>query len=156
MLITMPAAQALLSPFTGSLSDRIRPSVLASIGMGVCAVTLMLYSRIDGDSSVFYVMTVMGITGMGFALFSSPNTNAILSCVSKKDYGVANSIIATMRTYGQSSGMAILSSITAAVLGTGTLETSPHADILHMMHVSFITFACICILGLFFSLARDR
>ncbi len=156
MLITMPAAQALLSPFTGSLSDRIRPSVLASIGMGICAVTLLLYSRVDGNSSIFYVITVMAITGIGFALFSSPNTNAILSCVSKKDYGVANSIIATMRTYGQSSGMAILSSITAVVLGTGTLETSPHADILHMMHVSFLTFACICVLGLFFSLARDR
>ena len=156
MLITMPAAQALLSPLTGSLSDRIRPSVLASTGMGICAFTLLLYSRINENTSVFYVMAVMCITGMGFALFSSPNTNAILSCVSNKDYGVANSIIATMRTYGQSSGMAILSSITAIVLGTGTLEASPHADILHMMHVSFITFAFICILGIFFSLTRDR
>ncbi len=156
ILIIMPAAQALLSPLTGSLSDRIRPSVLASIGMGICAATLLLYSRIDGNTSVLYVMTIMGITGTGFALFSSPNTNAILSCVSKNDYGVANSIIATMRTYGQSSGMAILSAITAAVLGTGTLETSPHADIIHMMHVSFITFACICVLGLFFSMARNR
>ena len=156
MLIIMPAAQALLSPFTGSLSDRIRPSVLASAGMGVCAVTLLLYSRIGESTSIFYILIVMCATGMGFALFSSPNTNAILSCVSQKDYGVANSIIATMRTYGQSSGMAILSSITAVVLGTGTLETSPHADILRMMHVSFITFACICVLGLFFSLARDR
>ena len=156
MLITMPAAQALLSPLTGSLSDRIRPSVLASTGMGICALTLLLYSRISENTSVLYVMTVMCITGMGFALFSSPNTNAILSCVNKKDYGVANSIIATMRTYGQSSGMAVLSSITAVVLGTGTLESSPHTDILHMMHVSFITFACICIIGLFFSLARDR
>ena len=156
MLITMPAAQALLSPLTGSLSDRIRPSLLASSGMGICALTLLLYSRLNENTATIYVVTVMCITGMGFALFSSPNTNAILSCVSKKDYGVANSIIATMRTYGQSSGMAILSSITAFVLGTGTLEASPHADILHMMHISFITFACICILGIFFSLARDR
>lgn len=155
MLITMPAAQALLSPFTGRLSDRIRPSVLASTGMGICALTLLLYSRIGENTAVIYIMLVMCITGMGFALFSSPNTNAILSCVSKKDYGVANSIIATMRTYGQSSGMAILSSITAIVLGSGTLETSPHTDILRMMHISFITFACICVLGLFFSLARD-
>jgi predicted MFS family arabinose efflux permease len=156
MLITMPAAQAILSPFTGRLSDRIRPSILASTGMGICALTLLLYSRIGENTAVIYIMLVMCITGMGFALFSSPNTNAILSCVSKKDYGVANSIIATMRTYGQSSGMAILSSITAIVLGSGTLETSPHADILRMMHISFITFACICVLGLFFSLARDR
>jgi nitrate/nitrite transporter NarK len=155
MLITMPAAQAILSPFTGRLSDRIRPSILASTGMGICALTLLLYSRIGENTAVIYIMLVMCITGMGFALFSSPNTNAILSCVSKKDYGVANSIIATMRTYGQSSGMAILSSITAIVLGSGTLETSPHTDILRMMHISFITFACICVLGLFFSLARD-
>ncbi|MBE6041120.1 MAG: MFS transporter [Clostridiales bacterium] len=156
ILIIMPAAQALLSPFTGSLSDRIRPSVLASTGMGICALTLLLYSRIGEDTSVFYVLAVMCMTGTGFAFFSSPNTNAILSCVSKNDYGVANSIIATMRTYGQSSGMAVLSSITALVLGSGTLETSPHADILRMMHVSFITFAGICVIGLFFSLARDR
>ncbi|MBQ9272365.1 MAG: hypothetical protein IJ227_01420 [Mogibacterium sp.] len=60
-----------------------------------------------------------------------------------------------MRTYGQSSGMAILSSITAFVLGSGTLETSPHADILRMMHISILTFACICVIGIFFSLARD-
>lgn len=155
MLISMPAAQALLSPLTGSLSDRIRPSVLASSGMGICAFTLLLYSRIDESTSVIFIMIVMCLTGMGFALFSSPNTNAILSCVGKEDYGVANSIIATMRTYGQSSGMAVLSSITAIVLGSGTLETSPHADILRMMHISFITFAVICVAGLFFSLSRD-
>lgn len=155
MLIVMPAAQALLSPLTGSLSDRVRPSVLASSGMGICALTLLFYSRIDESTSVLFIMIVMCITGMGFALFSSPNTNAILSCVSKEDYGVANSIIATMRTYGQSSGMAVLSCITAIVLGSGTLETSPHADILSMMHISFITFACICVVGLFFSLSRD-
>ena len=61
-----------------------------------------------------------------------------------------------MRTYGQSSGMAILSVITAAVLGSGSLESSPKADILSMMHTAFIVFAGLSIAGLFFSLARDR
>lgn len=156
MLIIMPATQALFSPFTGSLSDRIRPAILASTGMGICAFTLILFSRIDADTHIPYIMTALCLTGFGFALFSSPNTNAILSCVDKKDYGVANSIIATMRTYGQSSGMAVLSMITSFTLGTGTLESSPQADILRMMHISFIVFACICVTGLFFSLARDK
>ncbi len=156
ILITMPAMQALFSPFTGSLSDRVRPSILASAGMGVCAFTLILFSRISASTHIMYIMAALCMTGLGFALFSSPNTNAILSCVDKSDYGVANSIIATMRTYGQSSGMAVLSMITAFTLGTGTLESSPQADILQMMHISFIVFACICVVGLFFSLARDR
>ena len=156
MLIIMPATQAVFSPFTGGLSDRIRPAILASSGMGLCAFTLILFSRISADSPIAYIMTALCLTGFGFALFSSPNTNAILSCVDKKDYGVANSIIATMRTYGQSSGMAVLSMITAFTLGNGTLENSPQADILRMMHISFLVFACICIAGLFFSLARDK
>ena len=155
MLIIMPATQAVFSPLTGSLSDRIRPAILASSGMGICAVTLLLFSRIGQDTSPAYVMAVMCLTGCGFALFSSPNTNAILSCVSERDYGVANSIIATMRTYGQSTGMAVLSIITSLVLGSGTLADSPADDILRMMHTAFLVFAVISVIGLVFSLARS-
>ena len=156
LLITMPAIQALFSPLMGSLSDKIRPSLLASAGMGLCAVTLILFSRLDQDTSIAYIMCSLCLTGLGFALFSSPNTNAILSCVDKSDYSVANSIVATMRTYGQSSGMAILSVITAAVLGSASLESSPAEDIIHMMNISFLVFAVLCLIGLFFSLARDH
>ena len=156
MLITMPAVQALFSPMTGSMSDRIRPGILASIGMGICTFTLILFSHIGSGTPLSYIIMALCLTGFGFALFSSPNTNAILGCVDKEDYGVANSIIATMRTYGQSSGMAVLSVITAAVLGSGSLESSPKEDILSMMHTSFIVFAVLSIMGLFFSLARDR
>ena len=156
LLITMPAVQALFSPLTGSLSDRVRPSVLASSGMGLCAATLIMFSRLSGHTSLVYIITALCITGFGFALFSSPNTNAILSCVSREDYGVANSIIATMRTFGQSSGMAIVSVITSLYLGSNSLEASPASDILAMMHTAFLVFAGLCIAGLFFSLARDK
>lgn len=156
ILITMPAVQAVFSPLMGGLSDRIRPAVLASAGMGICAFTLLMFSRISEETPLAAVMAALCLTGLGFAFFSSPNTNAILSCVDAKDYGVTNSIIATMRTYGQSSGMAILSVITVSVLGNGSLETSPAADILRMMHTAFLIFAALSILGLFFSLARDR
>ena len=147
---------AIFSPLTGSLSDKFRPSVLASTGMGICALTLILFSRIGETTHVAYIIFALCLTGFGFALFSSPNTNAILSCVSREDYGVANSIVATMRTYGQSSGMAVLSVITSVILGSASLAESPAADILRMMHTSFIIFAGICIIGLFFSLARDK
>ena len=156
LLITMPAVQAVFSPLMGSLSDRIRPGVLASAGMGICTFTLLLFSGIREGTSLTYLLAALFMTGFGFALFSSPNTNAILSCVSKEDYGVANSIIATMRTYGQSSGMAILSVITAAVLGSGSLESSPKADIITMIHSAFLIFAALSFLGVFFSITRDR
>lgn len=156
ILITMPAIQAVFSPLMGGLSDRIRPAVLASIGMGICVMTLLMFSRVNEGTPLALVMAALCLTGLGFAFFSSPNTNAILSCVDPGDYGVTNSIVATMRTYGQSSGMAILSVITVSVLGSGSLEASPAADILRMMHIAFLIFAALSLLGLFFSLARDR
>ena len=156
ILIVMPAMQALFSPFAGSLSDRVRPAVLASIGMGICTAALLLFSRIGTDTHIAYIIGTLCLTGFGFALFSSPNTNAILNCVKPNEYGVANSIIATMRTYGQSSSMAIISIITTIVLGTGSLDSSPAAEIIRLLHTAVIVFAGICVVGLFFSLARDR
>ncbi len=155
ILITMPAVQALFSPMTGSMSDRIRPGILASIGMGICTCTLLLFSRIGSETTLVYIICTLCLTGFGFALFSSPNTNAILSCVDREDYAVANSIIATMRTYGQSAGMAVLSIITSAVLGRNSLEASPQTDVLAMMHTAFLVFAVLSIAGLLFSLSRD-
>jgi hypothetical protein len=52
--------------------------------------------------------------------------------------------------------MAIISIITTIVLGTGSLDSSPAEDIIHLLHTAFIVFAGICVVGLFFSLARDR
>ena len=155
ILITMPAVQALFSPMTGSMSDRIRPGILASIGMGICTCTLLLFSRIGSETALVYIICTLCLTGFGFALFSSPNTNAILSCVDREDYAVANSIIATMRTYGQSAGMAVLSVITSAILGRNSLEASPEADVLAMMHTAFLVFAVLSVVGLLFSLSRD-
>ena len=60
-----------------------------------------------------------------------------------------------MRTYGQSAGMAVLSVITSAILGRNSLEASPEADVLAMMHTAFLVFAVLSVVGLLFSLSRD-
>jgi len=41
------------------------------------------------------------LLGFGFALFSSPNTNAIMSSVEKKFYGVASGTLGTMRSQNE-------------------------------------------------------
>ena len=89
-------------------------------------------------------------------MFSSPNNNAIMSCVHPSDYGVANSIIATMRTYGQSSGMAVLNIVTGVVLGKGTYEGASAAVLMKMIHLSFFVFAIVCLAGIGCSMARDK
>lgn len=156
VLILMPAIQAVLSPVMGSISDRVRPAYLASFGMGLCAAALGMFSFVSENSSISYIGAALVIAGTGFAMFSSPNNNAIMNCVEPKDYGIANSIIATMRNYGQSSGMAIINIITVLILGNGTLEAARSADIISMIHISFVVFSIICVVGIVFSMSRDN
>lgn len=150
----MPVFQAAFSPKMGALSDRIGVTKLASGGMGLFAVSLFLLSRLNAASSFLYVIIALVIAGMGFAMFSSPNNNAIMSSVSPADFGVTNSVIVTMRNYGQSSGLAIFNVV--IILGNGLLEAANKQEISTLMHISFMAFAVISLIGLLCSLARDK
>ena len=103
-----------------------------------------------------FIMTALIISGLGFGIFSSPNTNAVMSCVEKKDYSVASSILATMRSIGHTSSMAIVTFITAAYLGQSKLADADPDTLVILMRTSFITFTVICAAGIFIALKRKN
>lgn len=156
IMITQPLIMALLSPYMGRLSDRISPYKLASAGMALCALALFLLSFIKGDSSLLRIILNLSLVGVGFALFSSPNTNAVMACVEPKDYGVASSLLATMRNLGQSSNMAVLTFIISIYIGQTPLNEADHSLILQVMKVSYSLFTVLCILGAVISLNRKK
>ena len=47
------------------------------------------------------------LLGFGFALFSSPNTNAVMSSIDRRFYGVGSATLGTMRLTGQMLSMGI-------------------------------------------------
>ena len=83
ILIAAPVMQALISPFAGRLSDRFEPQMIASIGMALTVIGLVLLIFINGSTSINYVFFCLILLGIGFALFSSPNVNATMSSVEK-------------------------------------------------------------------------
>ncbi len=156
ILISQPLIMALLSPYTGRLSDRISPHKLASFGMGLCALGLLLFIFVTKEMPLSYIISGLFIVGLGFAFFSSPNTNAVMSCVEPADYGVASSILATMRNLGHSSGMAVLTFIIVTFLGNIPLAQADPYAILYVMRISFTVFTCLCVVGVFISLKRNN
>ncbi len=58
--------------------------------------------------------------GIGFALFSSPNSNAIMSSVEKKHLGVASGVVGTMRMVGQMLSMGIAMMLLARFYRSGS------------------------------------
>ena len=154
ILISQPLMMAILSPYTGRLSDRVSPFKLASFGMALCASGLFAFIFISKDYPFPLIIVNLIVVGIGFAFFSSPNTNAVMACVDKADYGVASSILATMRSIGHSMSMAIVTFIVARQMGNVTLTEAEPKLIIETMHIAFIIFTCVCAVGIFISLKR--
>ncbi|HGE71666.1 TPA: MFS transporter, partial [Candidatus Poribacteria bacterium] len=117
ILLAQPITQAIFSPLAGRLSDKIEPRIVASIGMGLTAIGLLLLINLNNSVSLLFIIVSLIFLGFGFALFSSPNTNAIMSSVEKRYYGVASGTLATMRMVGQMLSMGVVMLIFSIYIG---------------------------------------
>jgi hypothetical protein len=93
--------------------------------------------------------------GIGFGLFSSPNSNAIMSSVEKKHLGVASGVVGTMRMVGQMLSMGIAMMIISLYIGKKPVTPDVYPGFMAGMRTGFIIFSMLCVLGIFASLARN-
>ncbi|MCX5802842.1 MAG: MFS transporter, partial [Proteobacteria bacterium] len=93
ILVSQPIVQAIFSPVAGRMSDRIEPRIVASTGMALTATGLFLLAMLKEGSALWFIIASLFLLGFGFALFSSPNTNAIMSSVESRLYGVASATL---------------------------------------------------------------
>ncbi|HAS05244.1 MAG TPA: MFS transporter [Dehalococcoidia bacterium] len=156
ILIAQPIVMAIVSPLAGRLSDKIQPRIIASLGMALTAAGLLYFSFIDADTTIAVIILGLVIVGLGLALFSSPNTNAIMSSVENKYYGVSSAILSTMRMVGNILSMGIVTVMFAVFIGRVEITPEYYAAFLDSMKVTFVIFALLCFLGIFTSLARGR
>lgn len=156
VMIAQPLFMALLSPRMGKLSDRVPAYKLVSSGMALCALTLLFFAFAGEGIPVWAVWIDLAVAGTGIALFSSPNTNVIMGCVPPSKFAVANSIVSTMRTTGQTIGMAIITLVVNGTVGNISLYDIPAGDLVRTMHIGFFIFTGLCILGIFMSMQRRK
>ena len=154
IMICQPAVMAVLSPLAGRLSDRFSPFRMSSAGMGFCAAGTGMFIFLRQDSDLVFIITALIVTGLGFSLFSSPNTNAVMSCVEKEDYGVASSILATMRSIGHTLSMVIVTIVVTRFMNDMPLAQADPDVLVRVINISFVIFTVICVAGVFISLKR--
>lgn len=156
ILVAQPVMQAVFSPLTGKLSDRIEPRFLASAGMVLTAAGLGLLALVGDGTPLALVITALVLLGLGFALFSSPNTNAVMSSVEHKHLGIASATISTMRTVGMAASMGLSLVLFSLFLGHQAVSPATVPAFLGALHVAFVISAILCVLGIFASLARGK
>ena len=117
LMLAATSLMAALSPVSGRLSDRVGSRLLASGGMVIVAVGMLLLATMPTSSSLLRVMVSLGVVGLGMAAFSAPNMSAIMSSVQKRQLGLASAFVGTMRATGQALSVAVLGGIAASTLG---------------------------------------
>jgi len=156
VLITQPVLMALVASISGRLSDKYDPRILASAGMAIIVVGLILLSFLTEQSSIRYLVSILALVGFGFGMFSSPNTNAIMGSVDRKYLGVASATVGTMRLTGQMMSMGVATLILQLFIGNRPISTEYAPQFMSSMRTTFVVFVILCILGVFASLARGK
>lgn len=154
IMIVQPVMIALLAAKIGTLSDRHSPFRLASFGMLLCTAGLVCFSFLKENTPIWMIAANLALVGVGFSFFSSPNTNAIMSFVKPEEYGIASSLVATMRSIGYTSSMAGITLIISWKLGDVPLAEAKPSEIVSTMHTAFLIFAGVCLLGVWLSSKR--
>jgi len=156
ILITQPVLMAIVASISGRLSDKYDPRILASAGMGIITGGLIMLTFLTDQSSLSYLVLILGIVGFGFGMFSSPNTNAIMGSVDRNYLGVASATVGTMRLTGQMMSMGIATLILQLFIGNQPISASNAAEFMSSMRTTFVIFVVLCIVGIFSSLARGK
>lgn len=156
VLMAQPVMMALLSPVAGRLADRIEPRILASTGMTITAIGVLLFSRLHEATPIPLIIANLIFLGIGFALFSSPNMSAMMGAVEKRHYGLASGLVATMRLLGQMCSMALATVILAMVVGREAIAPENYDRFLASVGIVFVISGTFCILGIYFSWSRGR
>lgn len=156
VLLSQSVVMAAVSPLAGRLSDRWEPRIVASAGMGLGVAGLGWLAFLQADTSLGVIITALVVIGVGFGLFSSPNTNAVMSSVPARQLGVASATLGTMRLVGQMLSLGVAAAIIAAGVGPRPLTPELHPRFLMAERTAFLVFAGLCVLGLVASLTRGN
>lgn len=155
VLVSQPIIMAVVSPLAGRLSDRIEPRLLATTGMAITTLGLFFLIYVNSMNMPGIILTLI-ILGIGFGFFSSPNSNAIMSSVNKKYYGIASGTMGTMRLLGQMFSMGLVMFILSVFIGREAIDEGNIPYFLQGIQFAFILFSSFCFIGIFASYARGK
>ncbi len=174
LLTPLPLMIAIVAPISGSLADHVGTRWLAATGLFIACLGLLLISQLNAQSSLFDIIWRLAFTGLGQALFQSPNNSALMGAAPRARQGVAAGFLATGRVIGQSLSVALTGAIFASLGGaaaglalvriqqsSGVHHSAQQIAALqqtftHAFSVTFTVCACIAAFGVLTSLVRGK
>lgn len=154
ILISQAVVQSVFSLIAGRLSSRIDPSMLATAGMAIIVLGVGGLVFLSTTTSYWIIVLLLVLLGVGFGMFSSPNTNVIMGSVDRKDYSAASASTGTMRLTGQAVSMGIAGMAISFRVGSRSITPDVFPQFIESLHITFIVFVALCLVGVYASTAR--
>ncbi len=124
IIISNSVVIILLAPLAGWMSDRLGSRLLCTVGSAIIVFAQFLMATLWLDSPAWRIMLPLALSGLGWAIFNSPNQSAILGSVPTDKVGGASGMVATTARTGGAMGVALSATLFTYFLRAGGLTPS--------------------------------
>jgi DHA2 family multidrug resistance protein-like MFS transporter len=123
-----PLVIVFVAPLSGRLADRYSSAKLAVIGLAIFTLGLLSLALLGGHPPIWQVLLSTAVSGLGFAVFQSPNNRDMMSAAPMKYASSAAGILNVNRTLAQSAGSGAVSmALVLAGASAGSLASQAQA-----------------------------
>jgi EmrB/QacA subfamily drug resistance transporter len=156
ILLMQALCMAIVAPIAGKLSDRFQPRVIATLGCAIVAIGFVLLIRINVATTAFYIATALGVIGVGFGLFSTPNNSAIMGAVKEQEVGVASASMNLSRTIGNLVGMSLVNLMMHYFMGEAIFGPDTNPALMRTISLALMMSLALVLLASIISAIRGK
>jgi EmrB/QacA subfamily drug resistance transporter len=156
ILLVQALLMAIVAPFAGKLSDRFQPRVIATLGCCIVALGFMFLIQLDTSTTAFYISASLGLIGLGFGLFSTPNNSAIMGAVKEQEVGVASASMNLSRTIGNLVGMSVVNLMIQYYMGDASFTPENNPALMSTISLALLMSLTFVILASVVSAVRGK
>lgn len=134
VLMVQAIVMTVLAPLAGRLSDRYRPRLLATLGcLSMVAGLTLLVVTVGPATPIWIILICLVAFGIGFGMFSTPNTNSVLGSVPPERLGMSSALLNLSRLLGQMLGTAVITLLMSLMIGQSKITPDHYADLMEVV-----------------------
>jgi EmrB/QacA subfamily drug resistance transporter len=153
VLTAQPIVMAVVAPVSGTMSDRLGSRGLATAGMLVLGIGMVLLALLVTHASLGAIAGALAVVGLGVGTFVSPNNSALMGAAPMHRQGIASGVLATARNVGMVLGVGFAGAVFTTVLSRAS---TPATGLPAAVKASLLAAAVLAAVGTVLSALRPK
>ncbi len=141
--LPMTVLIVLVAPIAGRITDQVGSRWLVGAGMTLVSCSMLLFARLQVDSSFWDLLPAMLVGGIGMAISMSPTTATAMGSVPVAKAGVGSAVLNSMRQVGGSLGIALMGAIMTSYVKVGPRDPRRPEQFVHGLRHALLVSAVI-------------